>query len=252
MLFKTKELVLLLIVFSIFVSVTNSQNRLTVVKYKILDNKTNSKISLSKKDSLLSKNFIKSLEYLDQVECELVFNNEMSLYNIIPKISLRDNFDYKIAKAVAGGIHFKDISKKIKINQTNSFGSKLNITQDFNNLVWSITKETKKIGEYKCYKATTYKLDYNPIKKKYKKFKIIAWFTNDIPVSFGPKGIDGLPGLVLEASISNRFTFYVSSIKTNILDSSNRLSIPKADKELTIKQYEKMLEERYSSFKRKK
>jgi GLPGLI family protein len=30
------------------------------------------------------------------------------------------------------------------------------------------------------------------------KHPVTAWFTNEIPVSFGPKGYYGLPGLILE------------------------------------------------------
>ena len=54
---------------------------------------------------------------------------------------------------------------------------------------WQITKETKKILNFECIKATS----------KNKSFLITVWFTKEIPVSSGPSNFFGLPGLVLWA-----------------------------------------------------
>lgn len=62
---------------------------------------------------------------------------------------------------------------------------------------WKLTKETKKIGKYTCFKATatiaaeqTFGGGYiSPIR---------AWYTPDIPVPFGIQGFVGLPGLMME------------------------------------------------------
>jgi len=60
-------------------------------------------------------------------------------------------------------------------------------------LKWTIGKETKYILNYKCQKATTILKTKNGKNKK-----IIAWYTNQIPVSSGPFIYSGLPGLILE------------------------------------------------------
>lgn len=54
---------------------------------------------------------------------------------------------------------------------------------------WVITEETKKIGKYLCYKATT---------KNFRGRNYEVWFTYDIPVPTGPWKFHGLPGLILE------------------------------------------------------
>lgn len=51
-----------------------------------------------------------------------------------------------------------------------------------------ITQESKKIGDFICYKAIT-------------KNKRVVWFTPEIPLQFGPKQYRGLPGLILEVEI---------------------------------------------------
>lgn len=65
---------------------------------------------------------------------------------------------------------------------------------------WEITKETKKIGNYTCYKATTSRDIYEGGWFLFKEHAE-AWYTESIPFSFGPEKYGGLPGLILELKI---------------------------------------------------
>lgn len=64
-------------------------------------------------------------------------------------------------------------------------------------LEWNITSEKKKIGDFNCLKATTTEQLFNRKGYAYEK-KITAWFTTEVPVTFGPQNYSGLPGLVLK------------------------------------------------------
>lgn len=61
---------------------------------------------------------------------------------------------------------------------------------------WTLTKETKLIDNYLCYKATM-TIDIVNSVGTFKR-QIVAWYCPKIPVPFGPKGYGGLPGLILE------------------------------------------------------
>ncbi|SNQ42726.1 GLPGLI family protein [Cellulophaga lytica] len=61
---------------------------------------------------------------------------------------------------------------------------------------WKIHNKSKYIGKYLCYKATT--IDTVNNSKGIHKFKVNAWFTNQLPPYFGPAAYYGLPGLILE------------------------------------------------------
>jgi GLPGLI family protein len=61
---------------------------------------------------------------------------------------------------------------------------------DYEKWKWKILNEIKEVAGYVCMKAES----FDPIRK----VPVHAWFTNEIPVSGGPEGVGGLPGMILE------------------------------------------------------
>jgi len=106
---------------------------------------------------------------------------------------------------------------------------------DFN---WNITSETKNIAGYPCIKATT----------SYRGRTWVAWFTPQIPISFGPWKLFGLPGLIVEAyDTDNKYTFKPIKIefkKNDILKKDfATLMETKNTKPITYQQFLKDTEE---------
>jgi GLPGLI family protein len=98
------------------------------------------------------------------------------------------------------------------------------IDDTISKLKWKMTGETKTILNHNCMKAlatrisTQIRMTMDDGKMERKEIQdtsnIVAWFTNDIPVSAGPGEYQGqLPGLILEMDISNgRQTFMAAGI----------------------------------------
>ncbi|MBW2961592.1 GLPGLI family protein [Mesonia aestuariivivens] len=95
---------------------------------------------------------------------------------------------------------------------------------------WKITKQSKKIGKYICYKATNKILLNNKLP-----IEVIAWFTPEVPYSFGPKGYGGLPGLIIALN-ERGFYFYAEKIKFH--DSKLNIDKPQKGKLVTPDEYD--------------
>jgi GLPGLI family protein len=101
-------------------------------------------------------------------------NNPHSVYGLS-----KSKFKYKI---------YKDKNTN-KINTLFDYTAyKFEIEEIIPKLKWSIDKETKKILDINCIKATT----------SFAGRDYIAWFANEIPISEGPYKFTGLPGLIME------------------------------------------------------
>ncbi len=68
---------------------------------------------------------------------------------------------------------------------------------NLNEIDWKLGKETKKIGEYTCFKATA-SIDEEQLYGFKLMSPVIAWYTPDLPTSFGIQTFNGLPGMTLE------------------------------------------------------
>lgn len=113
----------------------------------------------------------------------------------------------------AGGKHvfYTDVKKKRVFEQFEYWNKKIEIETPTDENPWEFTDEKKKIQNYLCYKAV--KKSANNVDGKSKN-KVEAWFTEDIPLNFGPRGYSGLPGLILELK-ENHMTYYVKKINFN-------------------------------------
>ncbi|PQJ68800.1 GLPGLI family protein [Polaribacter butkevichii] len=137
----------------------------------------------------------------------LNFNRNESVYFMNKILNIDNDRQMKYAIIMNGGnkTFYQDIKNHNVIYKTNVFGEEFNVRSSLYSIKWELTREEKKIGNYKCYKATTF---------LNKKTKIEAWYSPEIPFSFGPKGFGGLPGLIIELK-ENNIIYYANKITLN-------------------------------------
>lgn len=83
------------------------------------------------------------------------------------------------------------------------------IEEDMTKMEWQIGAEEQEINGYKCRKATT----------SFRGRDYIAWFTSDIPLSYGPWRFAGLPGLILKVSDSqNHYSWECIGLQSNNIE----------------------------------
>jgi GLPGLI family protein len=105
------------------------------------------------------------------------------------------------------------------------------ITDTLDNFNWKITKEREKIQKYNCTKATT----------TFRGRSYTAWFTEEIPLRFGPWKFGGLPGLIIKLEDDQKhYVYELTGLDLNPLKNDAEVSVPK--------QYANQSPQTYSSF----
>lgn len=166
----------------------------------------------------------------DQLKYKLIFNNNKAVFSM-KNIMLKDESHHlmSLANIYSKGIFYNDNTNKKRIWNTKAFGE--NYVIDLPLLEWNISNEEESINGYICNKAIAKKTSYNK-GEKYEK-DVVAWYTNEIPVSYGPVGYSGLPGLIVKLEILDRvFTLQTVHTKENI-----PIDEPKDGKKIDLKEY---------------
>lgn len=175
-----------------------------------------------KSDDNLRKEYEEALKKASEKIYTLTFNKKEALYEkqqVLEKpINQCDGVSVSVQFS-GEGKKYINIQNQIKIEEDDIFGKEFLIVEKLNSLEWKLIDETKKIGEYTCYKAELIipvsekeKKEYEEYLKKQevktsffpmdepKEKRITAWYTPEIPVAVGPLNYWGLPGLILELS----------------------------------------------------
>lgn len=187
----------------------------------------------------------KTIDVLKTIRFELKFNRIASTFSFVPSLIIEENEYSGIALIPYGDSKFYN-AKNERLSEVNIFGEDFLITNE--QLNWQLKNETKKIGNYVCYKAIAIekKLD----RGKMKDYPIVAWYCPEINASFGPIGISGLPGLILEVNEGN-----IKYIATKInLNPKENIKINKLTKgkRVTSKKMGEMISEAMGNFKKNK
>lgn len=212
----------------------------------------------------------------------LNFDKTASLYAEEEKIVANDEMSrgFKMMGSMmgGGGKQYKNIKDKIVLQEKEIFGKEFLVSDSLPQIKWKMEGESKKIGTYTCYKATasvpvdkSNLMNFRPkkgaeeeIKKKSeeeikstnfmdmiempKEKTITAWYTPEVPVSQGPEGYYGLPGLILEVT-DGKTTLLCSKVVLNPKEKVEIKPLKKGEKvtqaefsEIMIKKMQEMQE----------
>ncbi|MBP6558439.1 MAG: GLPGLI family protein [Flavobacterium sp.] len=174
-----------------------------------------------------------------------------------------------------GGTYYKNVKDKTYKVDKEFMGKEFLVKDSLVNYKWQMTGETRVIGGYNCFKATAVipasKTDFRnfrPKKEEEKKedkakevakeetkdgaktsfmdqielpkeITITAWYTPEIPVSQGPEGYWGLPGLILEVN-DGKTTILCSKIVLNPKEKAE-IKAPSNGKEVSQKEYDEIV-----------
>lgn len=205
-----------LIIALLFFSKVNSQNISGKVEYMA---SVDYEVYRADQKNILQKNpkFVdiirENLKATKNVNYELIFKNNKSEFNYISTLDSDNLKGVNYTKILAGnGGIYTSLDPKIILRKNRYFPEYV-IKEEPTE--WILENTKKNISGFLCYKATANRRISTSSGDK--NLKIIAWYTKEIPVSFGPNLFSGLPGLIIELTDNRGLTFeYIKFSKNNI------------------------------------
>ncbi|OJX50906.1 MAG: hypothetical protein BGO88_06820 [Flavobacterium sp. 38-13] len=202
---------------------------------------------------------------------ELSFNKTESVYEEPAKLESPGGSSGRVmvvkTTSSSDGKSYKNIKDKTVMSEEDFFGKEFLVSDSLPKWDWKLVNETKKIGNYTCYKAIAVIPVTKEAMESYEKMKnkksegktqlftpsepkektITVWYTPEIPVSHGPAEYWGLPGLIMEVNDA-KTVILCSKIILNPKDKVV-IKIPKKGKKVTKKEYDALIEKYFESMK---
>ncbi|EAS20314.1 hypothetical protein BBFL7_01198 [Flavobacteria bacterium BBFL7] len=191
----------------------------TYIAYTKFDLPEDSTMNKKAESDPIVKAMMEQLKKGSKQEYTLEFTRTESSYDKVKELATpgKPVNGISISFSASGGVGstiYKNIEENSYIKQGNIMGKDFVIEDELPTYEWKLLSETKKIGQYNCFKAV-----YVPVEDEVEEEveeeneevntiitamvvesdpTITAWYTPDIPVSNGPGEYHGLPGLIVE------------------------------------------------------
>lgn len=237
---------------------------------RIMKKKTEKVETKSKEplDPELQKEIEIAIKKATEKQYVLTFNKTECLYEEEqkleePKPSSGTSFSITFS---GGGKKYLNTKDKNSIVEDEIFGKEFLIVEPLVQPEWKLIDETKKIGDYNCFKAELVipvsekqKKEYEEFLKKEEKkpalFKmekpedkvITAWYTPEIPVNFGPDNYWGLPGLILEVSEEKLIILCSKVVLSN--KEKTKIKAPNTGEKVSQKKFDEIQKKKTDSMK---
>jgi len=195
----------------------------------------------------------------------LSFNKEESVFTEEDQLDAISGATDSWGKNFAPGKQYKNVKTNTQLQQQEFYGKKFLVKDVLQPIEWSLDSETKKIGNYSCFKATAliptneltwYSFSWDKLRnttesdstevKEVKMTQIEAWYAPQIPVRHGPLDYWGLPGLILEVSADNT-TMLCSKLVLNP-DEVIEVEAPTKGKEVSKIEYQDIITKKMKEF----
>jgi len=227
----------------------------------------------------MQKMFEERMKKMFEKTFVLHFNRNASIYKEEEKLDApgQGSSGFRMASSMmgGGGTQYKNIKEKTYSVDKEVFGKEFLVKDSLPVLEWKMGSETKKIGDYTCYKATAMRKidqsDFRNIRMKKDdekknenessnkkaeekstnfmdqidmptEIEITAWYTPEIPVNQGPENYWGLPGLIMEVN-TGKTVILCSKVVLNPKD-KKEIKAPTKGKAVSQKEFDEIVKKK--------
>jgi GLPGLI family protein len=128
---------------------------------------------------------------------------------------------------------YTDLKNGTRVQQKDLMGRMFLVTDPVAGSKWKFTGRQKIVLSHPCMEA----IRTGPGDS------VTAWYTSDIPISSGPEGITGLPGMILEATIGKTVTITATEIREDA-DVLRKIKAPVKGKKMSSEAFRDMAEKK--------
>ena len=234
------------------------------------DLKVENSESKKKVDPAFEKALQEALKEASEKSYLLTFNKSECIYEQEQQLEKPKaaSGEMQISVSISSSEGKKYINAKNKTSSIEDaiLGKEFIIVENIEKPDWKLVDETKKIGDYTCFKAKLTIPVSDKQKKEYEEFlkkeeiksslfkmeepkeKIItAWYTPEIPASFGPNNYWGLPGLILEINEPETIIL-CSKVVLNTKEKAT-IKVPNNGTKVSQKEFDAIQKKKYDSMK---
>lgn len=176
--------------------------------------------------------YIKNQPQFKKLKSTLTFADNKTLFTPIADESSSGNFFGNTAIVNQNNTVFTDLKSGTFINQKLVFDDSFLVRDSIRKIKWKITDETREIAGFHCRRANALVLD---------SVYVVAFYTDQIPVSGGPESFTGLPGMILGVALPHENITWFATKVNDMTVETKALAPPKKGKPVTIKELFKTL-----------
>lgn len=246
---------------------TTAQNFEGIATYKT-DRKVDLNMEGDGMNDAMKEQIAAQLRKQFQKEYTLTFNKDESIYEEVESLDTptpKSSNGVNIVISGGNDILYQNLKENSYVNQTEIMGKEFLVKDTLSKPNWTLEKETRNIGNYTCFKATStrevtekqMRSESDSLVEVTKLVTTTAWYTLDIPLQHGPSNYWGLPGLILQVEDGD-LTILCSKIVLNPKEEMI-IEAPKKGKKVNQAKFDEIQEkknaemmERFNSDGRKK
>jgi GLPGLI family protein len=165
-------------------------------------------------------NYIKNNPQFKVLKSTLTFSKDKTFFNPAEPENSSNSFGGNVM-ADQNNIIYSDLSTGSSISQKKVFEETFLVKDSTRSINWKITSETRVIAGYKCRRANALILD---------SIYVVAFYTDEIPISGGPESFNGLPGMILGVALPHENITWFATKVTDMLTTQKSIVPPNKGK----------------------
>jgi GLPGLI family protein len=168
----------------------------------------------------------KNQQQFKKLKSTLTFSDNTLLYKPQPEESVSNGF-FNSPMVGQNNLISTNLAAGTSITQKKVFEETFLVKDSLRKINWKITEEMRDIAGYQCRRANAIVLD---------SVYVVAFYTDEIPVSGGPESFSGLPGMILGVALPHENITWFATKVTDVTVSPAAIAPPTKGKPVNNKQ----------------